>query len=438
MMKAGFARVDVTPPLGTPLSGYFYARYADGVLDPIQLNAMAFGNGEDTAIVIACDFIGIVMTSANEFRAKISEATGVPASHIMLCALHQHTSIRIGDKLGGKDYSTFNDPAYMSVLNRKFVDVAKMAMDDMSDAVACTAEGQAVRDVAFVRRYWLEDGTVGTNPSSKGPKPVRRCDESDNTVRLLRFKREGKKDIAYVNFSTHPDVISGSKLSADWPGFVRRFVEADQDAFCLCVVGCQGDSNHVDYFKTTEEERFPNGKRYPHSEYMGRSIADTVKGIWDNVTAHEGDVVFGGVELIYNKTNTEGEEKYAEQKAFYDDYEAGKLEKHPHITELAYAKRIIGLRTSPIYRVVPVTVLGIGDIAFVGFGGEPFTDYTHASRAAAPDKAVFCSCCTNGYEGYLPHARAFAEGGYEASSSFFTPCLEDQCIEAAKGMLDKF
>ena len=438
MIQAGFARVDVTPPLGSSLSGYFYYRAADGVLDPIQLNALAFGNGADTAIIIACDFIGMVMEKSDEMRQLIAERTGVPAEHVMLCCLHQHTSIRIGDRGGVKNQTTFEDPTYMGVLMRKFADVAQMAVADMSEAEVGTAEAQAVREIAFVRRYWLEDGTVATNPSSKGPRPVRRCDESDNTVRLIRFKREGKQDIAYVNFSTHPDVISGYKLSADWPGFVRRFVEKEQDALCLCVVGCQGDSNHVNFFKETDEERYPDGKRYPHAAYMGRSIADTVALIWDKTTVHTKDAVFGGIEVIYNKTNTEGEEKYDEQKQFYADYEAGKFEKAPHITQLAYAKRIIGLRTSPIYRPVPVTVLGLGDIAFVGFGGEPFTDYTHASHAAAPDKTVFCSCCTNGYEGYLPHARAFEEGGYEASSSFFTPCLEEQCITAAKGMLEKF
>ncbi len=437
MIQAGFARVDVTPPLGSPLSGYFYARYADGVLDPIQLNALAFGNGTDTAIIITCDFIGMVMSKSNEMREAIAARTGVPAERVMLCCLHQHTSIRIGDRGSVKNMTSFDDSNYMGVLVRKFADVAQMAIDDMSEAEVGTAEAQAVRDVAFVRRYWLEDGTVATNPSSKGPRPVRRCDESDNTVRLIRFKREGKKDIAYVNFSTHPDVISGCKLSADWPGFVRRFVEADEDALCLCVVGCQGDSNHCDYL-TDKEKMFPVGRGYPHSEYMGRSIADTVKLIWDKTAAHTGERVFGGIEVIYNKTNTEGEEKYAEQKAFYDDYEAGKFEKAPHITQLAYARRIIGLRTSPIYRPVPVTVLGLGDIAFVGFGGEPFTDYTHAAHAAAEGKTVFCSCCTNGYEGYLPHARAFEEGGYEASSTFFTSCLEEQCIAAAKEMLEKF
>ena len=38
MIKAGFARVDVTPPLGTLIAGYFNERKSDGVRDPIELN----------------------------------------------------------------------------------------------------------------------------------------------------------------------------------------------------------------------------------------------------------------------------------------------------------------------------------------------------------------------------------------------------------------
>ena len=438
MIQAGFARVDVTPPLGSPLAGYFRERAAEDVLDPIQLNALAYSNGEQAALIIASDFIGMNMEHGNAVRALIAERTGVAEDHIMICCLHQHTSLRIG----GKGYSELKDREYLDLLYRKYGDVAQMAIADLADATVGTAEKQAIEEIAFVRRYWLEDGTVATNPSSKGPKPVRRCDESDNTVRLIRFKREGKKDIAYVNFSTHPDTVSGCKLSADWPGFVRRNVEADLgDVQCICVVGCQGDSNHCDYFKPIGEGEgmmFPNGRGYPHAAYMGRVIADTVKRIWDETVVHTGDTVFGGVQVIYNKTNTSGEELYEEKKKFYDDYQAGKIVPAPHITDLALARRIIGLRTASIYRAVPVTVLGLGDIAFVGFGGEPFTDYTHATKAAAGSKTVFCSCVTNGNEGYLPHARAFEEGGYEASSSFFTAPLESQCVAAAKEMLEKF
>ena len=91
---------------------------------------------------------------------------------------------------------------------------------------------------------------------------MRCCTESDNNVRLLRFKRSGKncdkKDIAFVNFSTHADVIHGNKISADWPGFTRRFVEKDIDALCICTVGFEGDSNHCNYL-IPSEKRYPNG-----------------------------------------------------------------------------------------------------------------------------------------------------------------------------------
>ena len=238
--------------MGSPLAGYFSDRFADGVLDPIKLNALAFSNGIETDVIIASDFIGMNMEHSSAVRNLIAERTGIPADHVLIYCLHQHTSLRIG----GKGYAELKDKNYIDILYRKYADVAQMAIADMSDARVSTAERQAIEEIAFVRRYWMSDGSVATNPRSQGGVvPVRRCDESDNTVRLLRFTREDKNDIAYVNFSTHPDVISGTKLSADWPGFVRRFVEADLDGVsCICVVGCQGDSNHVNFFKSPRKD----------------------------------------------------------------------------------------------------------------------------------------------------------------------------------------
>ena len=41
--------MDVTPPLGSPLAGYFRDRFADGIISPIELNALAYSNGKETA-----------------------------------------------------------------------------------------------------------------------------------------------------------------------------------------------------------------------------------------------------------------------------------------------------------------------------------------------------------------------------------------------------
>lgn len=435
MIKAGFARLDMTPPLGTPISGYFNVRYAEGVLDPLQVNALAVSNGTDTMLILALDMVAVVQDCADELRTLIAARTGVCAERVMLCALHQHTAICLG---GREIFFPVKDEIYLNMFYRKVVDAAKMAVDDMSETRVFTAEAQTKEEIAFVRRYWMSDGKMRTNPNTeKHGKPVCRCDESDNTVRLIRFKREGKKDIAYVNFSTHPDVIAGCKFSADWPGFVRRFVEADDpNVLCISVTGFQGDSNHLDFFKPSNE-RFPYGKGYAHSEYMGRVIADTVKEIWNTGAEHTGDAISGEIRVIYNKTNMNGEEYYEEAVEYAAAYHAGTPQNTAHIRDIATATRILDLRTASLYQRVVVTVLGLGDIAFVGLGGEPFTAYTHAAHAAAKGKTVFCSCCTNGYQGYLPHRRAFDEGGYEVSNTYFTPSLEEAVTAELNDMLKK-
>lgn len=74
MIKAGFSRVDVTPTLGTYLSGYFNDRYAQGIIDPIYLNAVAISDGADTAVIITADFVGIREAYATPIRKKLQKA----------------------------------------------------------------------------------------------------------------------------------------------------------------------------------------------------------------------------------------------------------------------------------------------------------------------------------------------------------------------------
>ncbi len=440
MLKAGFARVDMTPPFGTPLAGYYEMRNADGVLDPVYLNALALGDDENKIVIITADVLIIRMDVCDMLREMIAERTGVPADHILINSLHPHTSLRIGGK-AGPGSSVVTDQLYLDVLYRKFCDVAQMAVNDMADATYGTAVQHAVADISFVRRYFLKDGRLKTNPGGHEPAEIDRpAARSDNDVRLVLFKREEKKDIALVNFATHPDVIGGTKISADWPGFVRRFVEVEhKDAHCIFMNGFQGDTNHIN-FMIPKEERFPNGKRYLHAEYMGRVVADTVNLIWDKTETQEADGIFGEVRYIFNKCSTRGEEHYAECKAFNDRYRAGdySVKQTESGIVLAEACRIAAIPEQPVYHKIPITVLGMGKIAFFGLGGEPFTEYGYIAREANPDKFVLTATCGNGGEGYLPSQQAFEQGGYEVISSHFTDTLEKTVMDASLEMLGKF
>ena len=73
MLKAGFARVDVTPPIGSHLDGNFNVRISKGWLDPIELNAIALSDGERKVVMIAADFLGISTNDAEEIKKLIDK-----------------------------------------------------------------------------------------------------------------------------------------------------------------------------------------------------------------------------------------------------------------------------------------------------------------------------------------------------------------------------
>lgn len=434
MLKAGFARLDITPPFGIPLAGYYEMRYADGVLDPVYVNAVALNNGENTILIITADLLMIRLTVANEIRESISQRTGVPADHILINSLHQHTSLRIG----GKGGAVVKDQAYLDVFYRKFADVSQMAIDDMAETTYGIACEPAVQNISFVRRYFLKDGTLKTNPGGIAPEDIEGpAARADNNVRLIRFVREGKKDIAIVNFCTHPDVIGGTKVSADWPGFVRSFVEEDHpDAHCMLMNGFQGDTNQHDFMIGPKGIR----KGYDHSKFMGRVIADTVNVVWDRIKACKGDKLFGETRIVFNKCSTRGEEHYEECKAFAVRYRSGdySIKQTESGISKAEACRIADIPEQPVYHKLLLTVLGLGDIAFFGLSGEPFTEYSYIAAQMAPGKFLITATCANGGEGYFPSKLAFDQGGYEVVSSHFTPDLEETVMKAAEEMLNSF
>ena len=85
--QAGFSRVDMTPPIGTGLSGYSQKRVSDGVKDPLDINAVAFSDGTNRAVVISADVISFrayfdlspAAAGVREFHLSFGEddATGI-------------------------------------------------------------------------------------------------------------------------------------------------------------------------------------------------------------------------------------------------------------------------------------------------------------------------------------------------------------------------
>ena len=308
------------------------------------------------------------------------------------------------------------DPMYFDVLYRKFEDAAKMALDDLHPAALSVAEAETPEPLSFVRRYVMKDGSIRTNPGSLNPDIVRPADKSDNAVRLMRFTREGAGDIALISFSTHADVISGSKFSADWPGFVRRMTEAALPGVrAISMAGFQGDVNHTDV------DRPAPANGYEHSRYMGRVITDTALSLWDKTRPVKDGHLWSRILVRNVHTNTNGADRIEEVKEIYRRCCEKTLGYKLGFEGKAEAGRIAMLDRAPLFQKLIVSCVGFGDCAIVGVNGEPFTRFATEIRAAFPELFLMTVCLTNGGEAYFPTADAYAEGGYEARVSPMDP-----------------
>ncbi|MFZ5832736.1 MAG: neutral/alkaline non-lysosomal ceramidase N-terminal domain-containing protein, partial [Planctomycetota bacterium] len=91
-LKAGMAKVVITPPVGTRLSGYANRTQPSiEVLDDLYAKALVLDNGTQRVALVVCDIIGFRGDMVNEMRGLIHEQTGIEPDHVMITCTHTHT-----------------------------------------------------------------------------------------------------------------------------------------------------------------------------------------------------------------------------------------------------------------------------------------------------------------------------------------------------------
>ena len=451
-LSVGFARVNMTPMMGIGLVGYFVPRFAEGVLDELYINALALSDGSTKALLLTLDHCGIERGIIADYAGFISEKTGVPADAILIHATHSHTAPAIINPYGpatlAQEYSSVNpeiEMEYYTFVRRRLADAAQMALEDLKPAKMGYGVGQAP-NIAFVRRFYMKDGSVQTNPGVDNPNIDRPIGDVDERVNVLRFDREGDS-LVLVNFGDHPDVVGGSKISADWPGFVRTTVEKVFDnTKCICVNGAQGDVNHVNvhprggYLNGMFMDFDDVARGYDHAKYMGRVITAGVMQAYDKVKYVDVDRIQPLIRSIQVASNMPTPEQIPEAERIEALHQAGKDSELPYsgmmlTTVVAEAGRMVKLKDGPASFPMELSGLAIGPVAIIGLPGEPFTGVGRALKETPGWDLILPCCLTNGSEGYFPMQDAYDEGGYESRSSFFKAGVAEFLIEEGRKLL---
>ena len=418
---AGFARLDMTPPLGVPISGYFEPRYGKGVLDPLYINAVAFGDGEKSAVLLVADLCGLGGVAGNEWPGQVAEAVGVPKESLILCCTHSHTTPALT-----------KDEMYDAWLLRRLKDAATMALDDRKPVTDVRwAEGRA-EGMTFVRRWKLSDGTVMTNPpGSVRDMIVGPACECDDTIRMVQILREDAPEILLGNFQSHPDNIGGEYYSADYPGAFRDRVEQlRENSRCVFLDGCEGQMITID-------------RRLPHvpashekATTHGKKLAEIAVALLENTVSTNMTGISFGQKPVDLKTKRDPA-RVPEAKRIIELYESGRWEEYAPTKKqanylVAESRKLVMLENlKQDYRSTLVSAISFCGLALVGLPGEPFNEVGVQIRDNSKFAVTCPLCLANGSHGYFPTALAHDQGGYEAYNTPYVRGTAEQLADTA-------
>src|SRR5581483_10506609 len=107
-LKAGAARVNITPPNGFPFSAWgLRTGVAVGVHDPLLAQATVLDDGERQLAIVAVDLANASRSFTDDVRARVYSLTGIVPEAVLINASHTHSGppgipARSGISLGGQ------------------------------------------------------------------------------------------------------------------------------------------------------------------------------------------------------------------------------------------------------------------------------------------------------------------------------------------------
>jgi hypothetical protein len=430
-LQAGLAEIEITPPIGYRMDGYFTERLSTGVKDPLKAKALVFQQGNTRIALVVCDVIGLPQALTAEVRARAAARTGIPAAHIAVTGTHTHT----GPLFAGERARLFSDRAaaahgsdplatvnYPETLRARLVDVIVAANADVSPAslefVAATEDR-----VSFNRRYHMKDGTVVTNPGISNPNVVGAAGPVDRDLPFVLISK-GKQPVGSLTvFAMHLDTVGGTEYSADYAGQLANELRREfGDKFIsIFGTGTCGDINHIDV----------SGRRKNDARLIGQQLAVSV------LSARPRQPL--GAPLLGANTATIP----LPLRKVSDGQIAAARANTPKVgtTELPFLSQVETVTTLDLSRRGPtldaeVQVFRLSpDLAIVLLPGEVFAELGLAIKRASTFTHTLVIELSNDNPAYIPTETAFKEGSYETVNSRIAPGGGERLVAEALRLL---
>ena len=435
-LRVGAASLDITPPVGTPMAGYYAERLSKGVHDPLFAKAIVLERGGKKAALVALDLISTPMVLVEESRREIEKTSGIKGADVMISATHAHT----GPVLQGGGARAFafggDNPlalAYHKALPAKIAESVRLAEKALRPARVAAGHGEESA-ISFNRRFHMTDGSVGWNPGKLNPKILKPAGTIDPDVAVVYFEADDRSRTplaTYVNHAVHLDNVGGMEFSADMPATIAdllgRFKGPGMVTFYTS--GCCGDINHINVRWAEPQTGHANAAR------MGVILAAEILKTWPSLKVEPaGDLRVNSAKVKLPLAKTTPEDVEAARAVVT---RLNGKDKPPAFLEQVRAFKVLDVEArqgEPIE--VEVQVVALGDrIAWVSLPGEIFVELGLAIKQDSPYPHTIIAELANGAIGYIPSRRAYAQGNYEVVSARCAEGSGEMLVDAAVKLL---
>jgi hypothetical protein len=413
MLRVAYEETDITPPIGASMPGYFRDRKATGVLDPLKSKVLYLAHGKESIALVACDLIGMAAEVVGRIRKAAAAASKAPPRHVWVHCTHSHTGGLLprsftsdAEKIYPGFYPGTVDPKWVQqVIDRTATAIGQSATRAAQEKRVTLHLGREAT-IAHYRRYVMKDGSVRTNPGRNNPQVVRPAGQIDPRVHVLNFTTQR---ILAVLYGMHPDCVSGTQYSADFPHHLTQVLRhALGDQWRVIFLNtCCGNINHIDLGNAKQRSGPEEARR------LGQTLALTVLAALKKGDELKIDRLAAQTRELACRLRRPRAQDVKEAEELLRTYM--KTGANPFGFNELYAPAAVVLdRTQDREHRAEIGALRIGSFGLATMPGEMFVELGEEVEKASPLRPTRTIGLTNGAMGYIPTRRAYAEGGYEA------------------------
>jgi len=371
----GVGKAVVTPPLGTPLAGFAHRQNqgATEVLDDLEVRAFWLqgeGDESDAVGIVTADIIGFGPSLTSKLQAEAQKRFGLSPERLLLAASHTHSGPQTCENMVGTGDLV---PEVVEMVRERVLEALGEARRNLRPVGVAAGRGRC--EGYAVNRRLFRDGVCQFAPNPNGVR--------DDEVTVIAFQdaKDGGVCAVLFHFTCHPTVMGDLRVTADYPGAARRFVERSLNCAAGFLPGCFGDIRpNCTFIGGTKFRRGEPEDVRIFGEALGQEVVRVVRN--------------------------------------------GLVEANPHLSarklevDLPLSPLPDGSLPEPPTRPLTIQRVDIAEeITLVAMSGEICCDYGLFVKGLDPARFLVPMGYCNGMVGYICPSRHFEEGGYEPFGS---------------------